>query len=147
MIVTDIFSQLTRDEGVRLQKYRDSRGFDTIGIGHNLDANPLPFDISNGITLAQAEQILRDDVARIGAKLFSALPWLGNLDVARQGVFLNMAFNMGVGGVEAFHHDLADTKAGDYMKAAADMQQSAWYVQVGARAARLCQQMRTGVWQ
>jgi lysozyme len=147
MIVTDIFSQLQRDEGVRLRIYPDSRGFDTIGVGHNLDANPLSFDVSNGITLDQALQILKADVARISAKLFSDLPWLRNIDAVRQGVFQNMAFNMGAGGVEAFHHVLADTQAGRYVQAALDMRQSLWYKQVGDRAKRLCAQMETGIWQ
>lgn len=146
-MINDIFSQLTRDEGIRLRVYPDDRGFNTIGIGHNLDANPLPFDVSQGITLMQAYQILKDDVARISSKLFRDLPWLGNLDPARQGVYLNMAFNLGAGGVEEFHHDLEDTKAGNYAQAALDMQASLWYTQVGDRAKRLCEQMRTGVWQ
>lgn len=146
-MISNIKDQLVRDEGVRLQKYLDSRGFWTIGVGHNLDANPLPFDISNGITFAQATQILDDDIARVTAKLFADLPWLQNLDIVRQGVFLNMSFNMGVGGILEFHHDLADTQAGNYAQAAADMKASAWYTQVGARAQRLCQQMITGIWQ
>jgi len=145
-MITDIFSQLKRDEGLRLCSYRDTRGFLSIGYGHNLDANPLPFDVSNGITIAQCDQILHDDVARISAKLYSDLPWLRGIDIVRQGVFQNMSFNMGVGGVEAFHHDLEDTKAGRYVQAALDMRQSLWYTQVGDRAKRLCTQMATGVW-
>jgi lysozyme len=146
-MITCLKDQLIRDEGVRLERYQDSRGFSTIGVGHNLDANPLPFDISDGITFAQATQILDDDIARVSAKLFADLPWLKQLDVVRQGVFLNMSFNMGVGGILEFHHDLADTQAGNYAQAAADMKASEWYVQVGARAQRLCEQMLLGIWQ
>jgi lysozyme len=146
-VITNLKDQLIRDEGVRLQKYRDSRGFWTIGVGHNLDANPLPFDVSAGITLALATQILDDDIARTSAQLFADLPWLATLDLVRQGIFGNMSFNMGVGGVLEFHHDLADTQAGNYIQAAADMKASAWYAQVGPRAQRLVQQMLTGQWQ
>jgi lysozyme len=146
-MITCINDQLVRDEGVRLFKYADSRGFDTIGVGHNLDANPLPFDISQGITYAQATQILNEDLARVTSQLFADLPWLKDLDVVRRGVFQNMGFNMGVGGILEFHHDLADTRAGNYVQAAADMKASEWYVQVGARAQRLCLQMISGVWQ
>jgi lysozyme len=146
-MITCLKDQLIRDEGVRLQKYLDSRGFWTIGVGHNLDANPLAFDVSGGITLTQATEILDDDIARVSAQLFADLPWLATLDVVRQGVFGNMSFNMGVGGVLEFHHDLADTRAGNYIQAAADMKASAWYAQVGPRAQRLVQQMISGVWQ
>jgi lysozyme len=145
-MITNLRDQLVRDEGVRLQLYKDSRGIWTIGVGHNVEANPLPFDVSRGITLEQAAKILDDDVARVSAKLFADLPWLANLDLVRQGVFLNMSFNMGVGGVLEFHHDLADTQAGNYAQAAADMKASAWYSQVGERAQRLCQQMISGDW-
>ena len=147
MIITDIYSQLRRDEGTRLFVYPDDRGFNTIGNGHNLDANPLPFDVSGGITLAQCDQILHDDVACIGAHLVSHLPWIMQLDDARRGVLLNMAFNMGVPGELTFHHTLDDTQAGRYQQSAADMKASLWYTQVGARADRLVQQMLTGVWQ
>lgn len=145
--ITDIYSQLRRDEGTKLFLYKDSRGFNTIGTGHNCDALPLPFDISNGITQAQSDQILNSDVLRTKTKLFSALPWCVSLDDARLGVFMNMSFNMGVGGLLAFHHDITDTMAGNYVQAAADMKASAWYNQVGDRAVRLCAQMATGVWQ
>jgi lysozyme len=146
-MITCIKDQLIRDEGVRLQKYLDSRGFWTIGVGHNLDANPLPYDISQGISMALATQIEGDDIARVTAQLFGDLPWLRSLDVVRQGVFQNMGFNMGEGGVLEFHHDLADTQAGRYVQAGADMKASLWYGQVGPRAQRLVQQMITGVWQ
>ena len=148
-MITDIYSQLTRDEEIRLMPYPDDRGFTTIGIGHNIDANPLPYDVSNGITMAQALQILTDDVTRITAQLLKDIPWLSTLqasDAVRFGVFQNMSFNMGVGGVMEFHHDLADTQAGNYAASGADMQASAWYTQVGARAQRLVQQMITGIW-
>lgn len=149
-MITDIYSQLARDEGVRLQVYPDPRGFDTIGIGHNLDANPLPFDVSRGITQQQAYQILYADVGRITGQLITDIPWLASFQTTepvRFGVFQNLAFNMGAGGVLEFHHDLADTQAGNYAAAALDMKASLWYTQVGARAQRLCAQMSTGVWQ
>ena len=142
----DIISQLRRDEGLRLFPYKDSRGFNTIGVGHNLDANPLPFDVSQGITEAQALQILGQDVERISRYLVQRLPWIVSLDDARLGVLTNMGFNLGVAGILEFHHDLADTQAGNYAKAAADMKASKWYTQVGARAERLVKQMETGEW-
>jgi lysozyme len=145
-MISNLKDQLLRDEGLRLQLYKDSRSIWTIGVGHNVEANPLPFDISHGISFVQAFQILDEDIARVSAKLFAALPWVRTLDLVRQGVFLNMSFNLGVGGLLEFHHDLADTQAGNYAQAAADMKASAWYSQVGERAQRLCQQMISGDW-
>ena len=146
--ITDIYSQLIRDEGgCVLHIYPDSMSIDTVYVGHNLVANPLP---NLNLTLAQGMQVLHDDVTRITARLLADIPWLSHLqasDIVRFGVFQNMAFNMGAGGVMEFHHDLLDTQAGNYAAAALDMQASAWYTQVGDRAVRLCTQMRTGVWQ
>jgi lysozyme len=145
-MITNIIDQLTRDEGVRLDIYNDNRGFRTIGIGHNLDANPIP-GLVTPITLAQAKEILGKDVERISMFLQQKLPWIVNLDDARHGVLLNMSFNLGVPGLLGFHHNLADTQAGNYAQAAADMKSSAWYIEVGERAERLTQQMLTGEWQ
>ena len=110
----------------------------------NLDEYPLPFDISNGITFAQATQILDDDIARVTAKLFADLPWLQNLDIVRQGVFLNMSFNMGVGGILEFHHDLADTETQE-LHSSRGGHESLGYT--SRFAASICQQMITGIWQ
>lgn len=147
MTVTDIYSQLKRDEGgCILHIYPDSRGIDTVYVGHNLEANPLS-DLD--FTVEQGMQVLHDDVDRITAQLLASIPWLADLqqsDIVRFGIFQNMGFNLGVGGLMNFHHDLADTQAGRYEQSAQDMRMSLWYVQVGARAERLCQQMRTGLW-
>ena len=144
-MITNIVDQLKRDEGLRLDIYDDDRGFRTVGYGHNLDANPIP-DLVTPITEVQATQILGKDVERISTYLQRQLPWVTTLDDARHGVLQNMAFNMGVPGLLEFHHDIADTQAGNYVKSAADMKDSKWYTEVGDRAVRLVEQMLTGVW-
>lgn len=141
----DILSQLLRDEGFRPNPYKDTRGHWTCGIGHNLDANPLP-DETYPMSLARAQEICASDVARIWAKLEGALPWVATLPDAIAGVLKNMSFNMGVNGLLEFRHMLADVHAGEYAAAATEMQNSSWYGQVGDRAKRLVQQMQTGVW-
>jgi lysozyme len=145
MSVTDIFSQLRRDEGVRYEPYLDSRGISTVGCGHNLAANPLPGE-TYPLTDARVDQILKGDVARITSKLISDLPWIANLPDAIKGVCQNMSFNLGPQGLEAFHHMLADVQAGNYEQAAIAGEQSAWYQEVGDRAKRLMQQLRTQEW-
>ena len=147
MVISNIIDQLMRDEGLRLEVYLDTVNKRTIGYGHNLDANPLPFDVTRGITQEQAKEILGKDVERISAFLVRSLPWVVSLDDARLGVLQNMGFNMGVPGLLNFHHDLADTQAGNYAQAAEDMKASKWYTEVGDRAVRLCLQMESGIWQ
>lgn len=142
----DIFEQLKRDEGIRLSPYKDTRGFLTVGVGHNLDANPLPGE-TYPLTPARVDEILTQDVARITGELIVKLPWVPLLKDVYRGVLQNMSFNLGVGGLLEFHHMLAAVKVMGYEEAAKQMQASSWYTQVGDRAKRLVAQMQTGVWQ
>jgi lysozyme len=135
----NISEQLVRDEGVRLTAYRDTVGKLTIGIGHNLDDKP----ISKRAALA----ILEDDIEDARQALYQKLPWTVNLDEARRGVLINMEFNMGIGGLLGFKNTLAMIQSGEYESAARAMLESHWAQQVGARATRLAEQMRTGEWQ
>jgi lysozyme len=134
----DILEQLKRDEGLRLTPYRDTVGKLTIGIGRNLE------DV--GISKDEAEYLLANDLSKAKIELAQALPWVTNLDDARRGVLLNMAFNMGVKGLLKFKNTLALVKAGSYETAAQEMVKSLWAKQVGERADRLAMQMRTGDW-
>jgi lysozyme len=86
------------------------------------------------------------DVARIQLKLFQDLPWIQQKPLVIQGVLANMAFNLGVNGLKEFHNTLALVQSGDYGKAADALKDSLWYTQVGNRAIRLVQQLRTQEW-
>jgi lysozyme len=145
---TDLQNDLTRDEGLRLYVYDDAtgkpivpgtfvKGHPTIGIGRALD--------THGITEEECGVLFRDDIDAVAKQLHDAMPWAFDLDDARLDVLLEMAFNMGIAGLQKFKNTLADVQAGNYAKAADEMLESLWAKQVGARAQRLAQQMRTGV--
>lgn len=138
-MIDNIISQLKRDEGVRLKPYKDSVGKLTIGVGRNLD------DV--GISTEEADYLLQNDLIVTEARLSSTFPWTQGLDPVRRAVLVNMAFNMGVGGLAQFRHMLEAAQAGDYTKAAEEMNNSTWASQVGARAMRLAIQMESGTWQ
>jgi lysozyme len=93
------------------------------------------------------DYLLRNDINDRVDALTRALPWFQNLDDARRGVLLNMAFQMGTAGLLGFKNTLERTRTGDYASAAAGMLQSKWATQTPERAARLAKQMETGVWQ
>lgn len=131
-----VIPDLLRDEGLKLKPYTDTRGKLSIGVGRNLT------DV--GISREEAGDLLAHDVARVRVGLAATLPWWDRLDPGRQRVLVNMAFNLGVTGLLAFH-DLLDAVARrDWETAASEMLESAWAGQVGARATRLAAQMRTG---
>lgn len=129
-------AELTRDEGLRLKPYLDSVGKWTIGIGRNLD------DV--GISRDEAETLLAHDIASAMDQLDRALPWWRDLDEVRQRVLVNMTFNMGIAKLLTFRNTLRLVKAGEYGAASAAMMESLWARQVGPRARRLSEMMRTG---
>ena len=135
----DIIQQLTRDEGVRLRLYSDTSGKLTIGVGRNLT------DV--GIRQSEANFMLQNDVDEVEHNLSIALPWVSNLDDVRKFALVNMAFNMGLHGLVSFHNTLTFMEKGDYASASVEMLKSHWAAQVGDRAKRLSEQIKTGEWQ
>lgn len=135
----DIFEQLRRDEGSRNFPYTDTVGKLTIGVGRNLTDRGLANDEIN--------DLLVNDVNQVKMDLTRSLPWYASLDEARRGVLENMAFNMGLHGLLAFHKMLTFMEAGEYDQAATEMLNSKWSAQVGDRAKRLALQLQTGEWQ
>lgn len=135
----DLRSQLIRDEGVRLTPYRDTEGLLTIGIGRNLD--------QVGISKAEADYLLDNDVARAKIALNQAFPFTANLDEARRAVFINMTFNMGIHRLKGFVNTMAAAERQDWPAVAAGIRASKYAQQVGARAERLAKQIVTGVWE
>lgn len=134
-----LIDQLVREEGLQLKPYHDTVGKLTIGIGRNLD------DV--GISHDEALLLLNNDIDRASAALRSRFPWVINLDDTRQAVLIDMAFNMGVVTLAKFTDTLAHIQSGDYVAASQAMLDSTWAKEVGMRAIRLAEQMRTGEWQ
>ncbi len=139
MDANSLRAQLIRDEGTaRLKPFRDPAGKLTIGVGRNLD--------DKGISREEADFLLTNDIDEATADIVAAFPWSSALNDARFAVLANMRFNIGLGGLLLFERMLAALRAGDYDTAAKEMLQSRWAQQVGDRAMRLAEQMRTGVW-
>ncbi|WP_300379654.1 glycoside hydrolase family protein [Henriciella sp.] len=136
---TAMKKELRRDEGFVPHAYRDSEGLLTIGIGRLIDKSR-----GGRITEDEAFFLLNRDLDRFEAELDAKLPWWRTLDDVRQRVILNMAFNLGVGGLLKFEKMLAAVKAERWQDAAYEMLDSHWSRQVGARAERLSKMMRTG---
>ncbi len=135
----DIATQLRRDEGVKPFPYVDTAGKTTIGVGRNLT--------DDGMSDAEISFFLANDIEATTIQLQTRLPWFEAVDIVRQAVLVNMAFNMGFAKLEGFTEMLRAAAQGQWMIAADEMLNSNWARQVGGRADRLAQQMRTGEWQ
>lgn len=134
-------AQLRRDEGEVLYAYQDSLGYWTIGIGVMIDKRK-----GGGITQQESEYLFVNRLrARIG-ELDQLIPWWRDLDEARQGVLINMSYQMGVLGLMGFVNTLKLVHQGYYEAAADAMLKSKWASQTPERARRLSDQMREGDW-
>ncbi len=139
MKTMSIINQLKRHEGFRSKPYLDTVGKLTIGFGRNLD------DV--GISMYEAERLLKNDVTKVRERLIKELPIFLELSPVRQAVLENMAFNMGLDGLKRFKKMIAAVNASDYKRAANEMLDSKWAQQVGNRAIELAEQMRFDEWQ
>ncbi|CAI8694325.1 lysozyme [Burkholderia sp. IT-111MI5] len=128
-------AELTLDEGRRARIYVDTVGKVSGGIGRNLT--------DKGFRDNEIDLMYQNDVAETEAWLDRNLPWWRSLDPVRQRVVMNMVFNM-QGKLLTFVNTLAAMKRGDYAAAASGMLASKWAGQVGDRAKRLADMMRSG---
>lgn len=139
----ELIAQLKIDEGVEPCAYQDHLGFWTIGVGRLIDKRKP----GSGLRPSEIDFLLQNDVDDRIDQLTRRLPWFQNLDDARKGVLLNMAFQMGVEGLLGFKNTLALIEAGNYAKAAENMLLSKWAQQTPNRAKKMARQMETGKWQ
>ena len=144
---------IIRDMGVLFEACPNSDGDLVVGVGRNLDSCPLTtYEIdavghdarSKPITRADAVYLLRNDIARTLAAIDRAIPWWKTLDETRRLVLANMGFNLGVTKLLGFKEALGWLKQGRYAAAAGAMLDSKWAEQVGDRAKRLAEMIRTG---
>lgn len=140
--VNDVESQLREDEGEKLYAYQDHLGFWTLGIGVLIDQRK-----GGGITKEESSYLFQNRLKIKVEALRKALPWFDELDKVRQGVLINMAYQMGVDGLLAFKTTLGHVQGKRWTAASVGMLDSKWAQQTPERAHRLATQMATGVWQ
>ena len=141
-LMTKGIEQIKRHEGLVLHAYKDSLGYLTIGYGRLIDKAK-----NGGISEAEAEYLLQNDVSIVLAALHRNIPFFDSLCVPRQAVLVNMAFQMGIQGVHKFKKTLSLVEMGLYDEAADNMLKSLWAKQTPNRANEMAEQMRTGKWQ
>lgn len=157
-MLMNTIEQLKVDEGFESRPYFCSAGKSTIGYGRNLEAVPFSNDEIQSLgrtsfdetplTEDEAEILLVNDVERIHKRIVVFSFW-NELSPARQGVILNMCFNLGVKGFLKFTNTIGYLQDHDYEAASREMLDSKWAREdVGeARSQRLSDQMFCGMWQ
>jgi lysozyme len=161
-----LVKMLILHEGMILNGYKCPAGKWTVGVGHNLEANPLTRNQENwlldyeaveycsrgrikSITKEGALYLLGYDIGNCIMHL-DPLKVYQELDEVRRCVLVDMVFNLGIVGVLKFKNTLKAIEKGDYAAAHLGMLNSLWAKQVGKapgqRAHRLAGMMLTGVW-
>lgn len=127
-LLSIVRGDLRRHEGVRSRPYRDTEGYLTIGVGHNLDAE--------GICAEAIDAQLAYDIQKKAIEpLDRELPWWKEQPESVQRALINLCFNLGISGLLKFTQTLPLIEKGHYRKAAAQLLTNKRYVsQVRGRA-------------
>jgi Phage-related lysozyme (muraminidase) len=138
-----LYKELIRDEGFKLDSYLDSKSLWTIGVGHLLGTTKRMFSITYGEAIALLDYDI--DISITLAR--SCIPKFDTLDEVRQRALINMAFNRG-------NHMKTSTsitpainlaiESGNWKSVSTIIGFSEWYSQVGIRAGRIAYMLEKG---
>ena len=137
----NLIKQIISEEGEVLNAYQDHLGYLTIGVGRLIDKR-----MGGGISQDESRYLLSNDIKKFTDSVAKALPFYNDLNDARKGVLIGMAFQMGINGLLQFKQTLQLIKLGNYEDASKNMLNSLWARQAPERAKRMAQQMATGKW-
>lgn len=137
-LIDNTVERLKLEEGYRKFIYQDSLGYSTVGYGLCIDSRVG----GSGVTKKEAEYLLRNRVQSLSSAIFRAVPWATMLDIGRQQILIEMAYQMGGRGLMEFKRFLAALKEGNFSLASDEMLDSSWARDhTPARAKRLAARM------
>ena len=144
MDIEKLREQLEIDEGVVHEIYLDHLGYPTFGIGHLVtDTDPeYGADVGTKVDETRCIEAFNEDVETVIADCHVLYPDFDDLPEEVQQIVANMMFNMGRPRLSKFKGMKRGVDAKDWNRAADEMVDSRWYVQVGKRAERLVERMR-----
>lgn len=124
------YTFIKSSEGIKYSIYKDSRGNDSIGIGHKIISGDK---IKSNYSEKEIQAFFNKDcnaaliIARRQFNNFDSLP-----DDIKE-IIVSLAFNLGEGGISKFKNFKAAITNKDYGRAANELKSSMWYKQVGLR--------------
>lgn len=131
-----LISLIKLHEGIKLLPYIDTVGKTTIGVGRNLT------DI--GISNDEAMMLLNNDINKAEIEL-AHFTWFTQLDTVRQGVLIELCFNIGLTSLLKFTQTIQAIESKDYNSAAMHLLNSKWASQVGTgRSENMANRLKTG---
>jgi len=131
-----LVTTLKYDEGLSLSPYKCPAGKLTIGYGRNLEAN--------GITIAEAELMLRNDCDWVLQSAKAMMKKWDDIDHYRQVAIANMIYQLGAEGFRKFATTRKHIDNRNWEAAYASANASLWAKQTPRRAARVTYLLLTG---
>ena len=136
-LTTEQVAKLEEHEGFRSKVYKCTAGFDTIGIGYNLQTNMLKLSANEikslydvGVTHEKAVYYAKLCCNMVETELSRELSWYDTLDSNTKFVLISLGFNMGVQGLLKFTKTLALIRVGKFTEASRELLNSKWATQV-----------------
>ena len=137
MNTSAIREQLKRHEGCVLHAYQDHRSYWTIGYGRLIDERR-----GGGISQAEAETLLTNDIIRVVGELEEKMPRLHRYPERVQTALVDMGYQLGVTGLMKFRKMIAALEEGDYWTAADEALRSRYAQQTPNRASEIAGMIR-----
>ena len=142
-----IRDQIKFHEGVKNTVYKDHLGYLTVGVGHLiLETDPENnLEVGDAITDDRVNELFEVDLKVCTDELDAKLPWWKDLDEIRQRCLIDLTFNMGMPRLLKFKKTLAHLENADFISAGDELLNSNYARQVGKRANRISEMIKTGV--
>ncbi len=137
-------------EGFSSIVYKCPANFNTLGFGHNIDANPLNdlqkelLNDDGSISEDNATILLLNEIPKYEADARELVDF-DHLNDARKALMIDLVYNLGKKGFEKFTGTRGFIVMGDYNNAWKALKHSRWFKQVGNRGIRNCAILRDGV--
>lgn len=147
--VIEIIAPLTADfEGFSAKVYKCPAGFNTIGYGRNIEANPLNAQelaqLQNGEVSKEVALVwLKEELERCYERL-NKLSWFKELDKKRAAAMVDMCYNLGYNSLMGFKNSIAMLANKEWEKAGENLKQSKWYKQVKRRGVKIVSIIESG---
>lgn len=141
---------LEKHEGKKRRKYKCTTGRWTIGIGHNMEDEPLPEEMqrfldSNGyITDEMIYELLEKDIEDAINDAWDLYPNLESYSEARQAALIDFLFNVGKRVALQFKRFNRAVNGEKWDNAAKYLLESKYARQVGQRAQTIARMLREG---
>lgn len=141
---------IEKHEGRKLKPYKCPAGAKTIGVGWNIDANPLPGAIgrclkeTGKITNAMADQLLSLSIKVASSDCEDLFPDFDNFTDNRRMALIDFLFQLGKSRASKFVNSIHMINTAQWKEAAENMRQSAWFNQVPNRAKEVTKLIEEG---